>query len=173
MEQFLRGECPHCRQPVEYPAEGTGQTVPCPTCGKPFVLTPAEPAAPAPPPPPPPPAPAPKPAATALPQPAAPLRTAAVPQPASPKPAPKAFVPEPLEAAYAEFERDPAFANKHPTREQVARAWALARFRKTEGPYKTPAHTELVSAVKELFREFRPPKTVSLEPRSAKPKKPH
>ena len=43
MSDFLKSECPHCGQSIEYPAEGTGQTVPCPTCDKSFVLTPANP----------------------------------------------------------------------------------------------------------------------------------
>lgn len=45
MNDFLKCACPHCGQSIEYPAEGTGQTVPCPTCQKPFVLTPAHPPA--------------------------------------------------------------------------------------------------------------------------------
>ena len=35
---YLKSECPHCGQSIEYPAAGTGQTVPCPTCEQPFVL---------------------------------------------------------------------------------------------------------------------------------------
>jgi hypothetical protein len=35
--------CAHCGQSIEYPSEGTGQTVPCPTCEKPVTLTPANP----------------------------------------------------------------------------------------------------------------------------------
>lgn len=38
---YLKSECPHCEQPIEYPAAGTGQTVPCPNCEIPFVLAPA------------------------------------------------------------------------------------------------------------------------------------
>jgi ankyrin repeat protein/uncharacterized tellurite resistance protein B-like protein len=30
--------CAHCGQTIEYPAEGTGESVPCPTCGKPVLL---------------------------------------------------------------------------------------------------------------------------------------
>jgi ankyrin repeat protein len=41
MSDFLKCDCPHCGQHVEYPAEGTGLTVPCPTCEKSFVLSPA------------------------------------------------------------------------------------------------------------------------------------
>ena len=37
---FLKCTSPHCGQSIEYPAEGTGQTVPCPTCEKPFRLIP-------------------------------------------------------------------------------------------------------------------------------------
>lgn len=39
MNDFLKCACPHCGQSIEYPAEGAGQIVPCPTCEKPFVLT--------------------------------------------------------------------------------------------------------------------------------------
>jgi rubrerythrin len=35
--------CAHCGQSIEYLTEGTGQTVPCPTCEKPVTLTPANP----------------------------------------------------------------------------------------------------------------------------------
>jgi hypothetical protein len=38
MGNFLKCECPNCGQPIEYPSEGTGQIVPCPTCKKPFML---------------------------------------------------------------------------------------------------------------------------------------
>lgn len=41
MSDYLKCACPHCGQPIEYPAEGTGQTVPCPTCEKPVMLVPA------------------------------------------------------------------------------------------------------------------------------------
>ncbi|MGA3284938.1 MAG: ankyrin repeat domain-containing protein [Verrucomicrobiota bacterium] len=41
MSEFLKCECPHCGQSIEYPTEGTGQAVPCPACGKPVTLTPA------------------------------------------------------------------------------------------------------------------------------------
>jgi hypothetical protein len=40
MDEFLKCECSHCGQPIEYPSEGTGETVPCPTCEKPVTLTP-------------------------------------------------------------------------------------------------------------------------------------
>ena len=43
MSDFLKCACPHCGQSIEYPAEGTGQTVPCPTCEKALVLTPVNP----------------------------------------------------------------------------------------------------------------------------------
>ncbi len=39
---FQKCACPHCGQSIEYPAEGTGQAVPCPTCEKPVTLTPGE-----------------------------------------------------------------------------------------------------------------------------------
>ena len=42
MNDFLKCECSHCGQPIEYPSDGTGQAVPCPTCGKPITLTPVE-----------------------------------------------------------------------------------------------------------------------------------
>src|SRR5690242_19412159 len=45
MSDFLTCACPHCGQSIEYPAEGTGQTVPCPTCQKLFILVPANPQA--------------------------------------------------------------------------------------------------------------------------------
>jgi len=40
MNNFHKCKCPHCGQSIEYPAEGMGQTVPCPTCEKPFTLLP-------------------------------------------------------------------------------------------------------------------------------------
>jgi hypothetical protein len=40
MSEYHKCTCPHCGQSIEYPAEGTGQTVPCPTCEKPFTLFP-------------------------------------------------------------------------------------------------------------------------------------
>lgn len=40
MGEFLKCECPHCGQQIEYPSEGTGQAVPCPTCEKAVTLTP-------------------------------------------------------------------------------------------------------------------------------------
>jgi len=39
MGDFLRCECPHCGQPVEYPPTGAGQSVPCPGCQRSLVLT--------------------------------------------------------------------------------------------------------------------------------------
>ena len=41
MGEFLKCECLHCGQPIEYPAEGTGMTVACPSCQNPVVLSPA------------------------------------------------------------------------------------------------------------------------------------
>jgi hypothetical protein len=32
MSEFVKCECPHCGQPIEYPVEGIGQTIPCPSC---------------------------------------------------------------------------------------------------------------------------------------------
>lgn len=43
MGDFLKCECPHCGQNIEYPSEGTGQTVPCPTCEKSVMLMPVIP----------------------------------------------------------------------------------------------------------------------------------
>jgi hypothetical protein len=40
MGEFLKCECSHCGQPIEYPSEGTGLVVPCPTCQKPVTLGP-------------------------------------------------------------------------------------------------------------------------------------
>jgi hypothetical protein len=40
MNDFLKCACPHCGQCIEYPAEGTGQTVPCPTCEQPVTPLP-------------------------------------------------------------------------------------------------------------------------------------
>jgi rubrerythrin len=46
MGEFLKCECSHCGQPIEYPSDGTGQTIPCPTCDKPVILTPVNSPAP-------------------------------------------------------------------------------------------------------------------------------
>lgn len=46
MSEYLKCECSHCGQPIEYPAEGTGETVPCPACNQPIFLTPSEPSVP-------------------------------------------------------------------------------------------------------------------------------
>src|ERR1017187_8648692 len=108
MDEFLKGECSHCGQPIEFPSEGAGQTVPCPTCKLPLVLTPVN------------------------------------------HPAPKAAALTPLDRAFSEFQADRQFAGRSPTREQVARAWALARFRKAGDPGH-PFHVELVPTLKELF----------------------
>lgn len=43
MSAFFKTECPHCGQTIEFLSEGAGQSVPCPTCEKPFVLTSANP----------------------------------------------------------------------------------------------------------------------------------
>ncbi len=40
---FEKCFCTCCGQHLEYPAEGAGQTVPCPTCGKPILLSPSNP----------------------------------------------------------------------------------------------------------------------------------
>jgi hypothetical protein len=36
----LKIACPSCGQHIEFPANGIGQTIPCPTCEKPLLLTP-------------------------------------------------------------------------------------------------------------------------------------
>jgi DNA polymerase III epsilon subunit-like protein len=41
--QSLKIACPSCGQHIEFPADGIGQTIPCPTCEKPVFLTPANP----------------------------------------------------------------------------------------------------------------------------------
>jgi len=72
-----------------------------------------------------------------------------------------------LEQAIAEFGRDLAFAGCPPTREQVARAWAFARFRKAnENDF--PSHPEVVVALKKLFPEFRSSKQGSDRSRAGK-----
>ena len=40
MSEYHKCSCPHCGQSIEYPAEGRGQTAPCPTCEKPIKLLP-------------------------------------------------------------------------------------------------------------------------------------
>jgi len=151
--------------------KGTGQTVPCPTCARTFVLKPSSPPAPA----------APtaqqtprsvaleKSVETTAPPPAmagddAPVRTVPA-APALPplvttekeKPAAQPKVAaHPLDQASLEFQSDPQFAGRAPTREQVARAWALVIFRRGTGAAR-PTHAELVVALGELFREFKPP----------------
>jgi hypothetical protein len=39
MSDFLKCECSHCGQRIEYPSEGIGQIVPCPTCENSVTLT--------------------------------------------------------------------------------------------------------------------------------------
>jgi hypothetical protein len=72
-----------------------------------------------------------------------------------------------LDQAYAEFANDPAFDGRIPTREQVARAFALAIFNQADQS-KTPPHSELVAALKKLFREFRDFKPVLSRSRANK-----
>jgi hypothetical protein len=62
-----------------------------------------------------------------------------------------------LDQAFLEFGNDRAFAGRAPTREQVARAWASAKFKK-EDESEPPNHLEVVAALKKLFPEFRSPK---------------
>jgi hypothetical protein len=66
----------------------------------------------------------------------------------------------PLEQAIAAFDTDAAFAGRVPTRDQVARAWALAKFTQPEESAQ-PSHAEVVHALKKLFPDFRSPKTSS------------
>lgn len=42
MSEYQKCACPHCGQSIEYPAEGMGQTVPCPTCKQPVTLIPGK-----------------------------------------------------------------------------------------------------------------------------------
>ena len=127
MDEYLKCECSHCGQPIEYPAAGTGETVPCPTCSGPVYLTPSEPPESeilAPPVVSPPPAPA-----------------AVVSKPTNPPPELKPFEPpaaNPFDRGLLEFARDVEFEKHPPTRDQVARAWALAAYRKPD-PDGTPA----------------------------------
>lgn len=232
MGDFLKAECPHCGQSIEYPSHGTGESVPCPTCEKPFVLTPLQPrprvvvpeskpveepkpanvaelarpinprarpesltlrppplpqpmatvaakVSPTPNLPPPVPVPAEKslvarpesaPAPALLSTPSAPApapkisptvslpppRPAQTP-PTAPTPPPPVVPPPrpaPLEQAFAEFASDPVFGTRPPTREQVARAWSFARFKKEDDTH-FPEHAEVVGALKKLFPEFR------------------
>lgn len=62
--------------------------------------------------------------------------------------------PAPLEQAFLEFANDRVFAEHPPTREQVARAWAFAKFKK-EDEKALPSHLEVVGALKKMFPEFR------------------
>ena len=138
MGGFLKTECPHCGQSIELPAEGTGQTVACPTCDEPIVLAAAAP-------------PAPKilepPAVAPAPVPALPA-----PNPASAPTTEAGW----FERAGLEFERDREFEKRQPTREQLARAWAWAKFQKADtAQTEWPTHAELVAALKKLFSEFR------------------
>lgn len=178
MAEDLKSECPHCGQSVEFGSEGTGETIPCPTCDEPFVLKPANsgpikialPPAPEPvtsatgatvAPPTPPPAVTPRrsvhkpaewPGIRATPEPPTYC------EPAAAAPAPKPTAPAPLEKVIAEFGNDAAYAGHQPTREQVARAWAYASFHR-EDPSKPATHLEVVAALKKLFLEFKEPKT--------------
>ncbi len=190
MAEFVKGECPHCGQSIEYPSEGTGQTVPCPTCEKTFVLQPLPPPATAPPIYAMPPADQPRPSSLKPKLPAAqsarpsapfsPPQKALVPPaqisapPAvstepvvSKPPGPAAPAASPFERACLEFERAGKFGGRSPTREQVGRAWALVKFRKGEG--EPPTHAELVAALKEIFKEFRTPRPASGAPSANKP----
>jgi len=212
MGDFLRGECPHCGQSIEYPVAGTGATVPCPTCEQSFVLKSVAPPPVSAPVPVIPEAAVPPPLAVKVAQVAAPVSatppapevaapvTPAVPAakvapvPPGPSPLPPAPVstppsmmasafckipppaaaaaarsksPEnaPLEQAIAEFRNDPAFASQLPTRDQVARAWAYAKFKQEEED-GSPSHADVVGALKKMFVEFRSSKPVLTHSRS-------
>jgi hypothetical protein len=67
-----------------------------------------------------------------------------------------------LEKAFSAFSGDPAFAAQSPTREQVARAWAMAAFEKSEA--EPPTHAELVEALRKMFKEFREPRPPGTTP---------
>jgi len=36
--KYLKGACAHCQGPIEFPAEGLGEIIPCPHCGAPTEL---------------------------------------------------------------------------------------------------------------------------------------
>jgi hypothetical protein len=59
-----------------------------------------------------------------------------------------------LDQACGEFATDQQFEKNPPTREQVARALASAKFRQTSH-FEWPTHAELVAALKDLFPGFR------------------
>lgn len=153
MEDLLRSECPHCSQSIEYPSSGAGETVQCPTCGESFELAPTKDL--------------PRAVVNALrSMPAVAAGRAVLPPQRTGPPAVNTVVasaavtttsrpptPAPLERVLAQIELDPQFSIHKPTREQVARAWAMANFNK-EDESKPPTYEELVNALKKLFREF-------------------
>jgi len=59
------------------------------------------------------------------------------------------------------------FNGRQPTREQVGRAWAFARFKKDD-ENAMPTHAEVIVALKKMFPEFRDPKRVSIRSTSKK-----
>jgi hypothetical protein len=65
-----------------------------------------------------------------------------------------------FEQACRDLESDPAFATHPPTREQIARAWAWAKFKRTEAT-GLPSHADLVAALKKLFAEYKDPRSSS------------
>jgi hypothetical protein len=70
-----------------------------------------------------------------------------------------------LDQVCAEFAQDPAFASKLPTREQIARAWAMARYQQAESS-KSPAHAAVVAALRKMYLEFKINKSAA-NPRSS------
>jgi hypothetical protein len=42
---YEKCSCAHCGQHIEFPPDGTGQTIPCPTCGEPTILFSSQPLA--------------------------------------------------------------------------------------------------------------------------------
>jgi len=153
MEDLLRSECPHCSQALEYPASGAGEAVQCPNCGESFELASAKDL----------------PGASvnafrSMPS-AAAGRAVLPPQRTGPPVIDSVVVsvatttasrpptPAPLERVLAQIEHDPSFSIQKPTREQVARAWAMANFNK-EDESKPPTYEELVNALRKLFKEF-------------------
>jgi hypothetical protein len=72
-----------------------------------------------------------------------------------------------LDQVFLDFVNDRAFEGRAPSREQVARAWAWAKFQKAEET-AAPNHAEIVSALKKLFPQFKDPRPISKGPHSGK-----
>jgi hypothetical protein len=65
-----------------------------------------------------------------------------------------------FEQACRDLEADPAFATRPPTREQIGRAWAWAKFQRSDAT-GWPSHADLVAALKKLFTEYKDPRSSS------------